>query len=805
MEKKNYLKHSLILILTVFFSGYSASQAFLEEVIVTTEKRTESVQDVSQAVTAITSSEIETKNINSMVDLSAIVPGVTVAKNEGYKTIISIRGIGNETNQNAIAAPSVAFHLDGVFIASPFSLLTDFVDIDRIEVIRGPQGTLFGQNSTAGAINVVTSAPSLDEESSILKMSLGNYNMKKLATSFNVPISDSVATSFSFSGHKRDGYAFNNTLQQELDDANDFSMRNDWYFQLSDTSSLRFFAQYYDMDRNGSAMKGIDDLTPHPRELDQDAPSMQVLTSSIYAAIFEQDLGFANLKMLASSQRDDITVRRDNDRHSYGTAATSIPPLPPANVGIYVSSEYRYESSLVETTTFEVNLVSNEPLMNGKLDWTIGAFYMEHEIQNKIREYISGDDNIIEYDCNEPFADTTVPGTVATNSETVLPFANPNNVVGDGTATCFVVGGEVPTFQAELGFVTDAFPSRESLSFYGQTTYNFSDDLRLVSGLRYTDDAFATEVGNFFAFQTGGQITRIDESAEEVTGKVTMEYDFLDDAMYYISATRGYKPGGTNLTFGFTVAQDAAAGRAEVAPLVFPTFEAETVDSLEFGLKADFYDGRARANLAFFDYTYENLQVQATDPDVFQGGVVNIPESEVSGAELELTGILTDSLTLDANFSFLDTEITESFIFLDNVDAQQHSFGAEAARGALAADIIGNELAKSPEYTADISLSQVSDFPSGVSMTSTLQYIYRGEFFQRVANRPAQDFIPAYEIFNLTFALDLSDTLSLDFVISNLTDEDGINSSMTDVFGVGATGIELIPPRQVFSRFTIDF
>ena len=794
MEKKNYLKHPLILLLTVFFSGYSASQAFLEEVIVTTEKRTESVQDVSQAVTAITSSEIETKNINSMVDLSAIVPGVTVAKNEGYKTVISIRGIGNETNQNAIAAPSVAFHLDGVFIASPFSLLTDFVDIDRIEVIRGPQGTLFGQNSTAGAINVVTSAPSLDEESSVLKMSIGNYNMKKLTTSFNVPISDSVATSFSFSGHKRDGYAFNTTLQQELDDANDFSMRNDWYFQLSDTSSLRLFGQYYDMDRNGSAMKGIDDLTPDPRELDQDAPSMQVLTSSIYAAIFEQDLGFANLKVLASSQRDDITVRRDNDRHSFGTTATSIPPL---NTGTYPSAEYRFESSLVETTTFEVNLVSNEPLMDGKLDWTVGAFYMEHEIQNKIREYISFDDNIIEYVCSEPFADTSVPLTAA--------LVDAGNAA---TATCYEVGGGASTNNgpSEFGFVTDAFPSRESLSFYGQTTYNFSDDLRLVSGLRYTDDAFATSVGNFFAFQTGGSITNLDVSAEEVTGKATIEYDFQDDAMYYISAVRGYKPGGSNLTFGLTIAQDIASGfRQSAAPLVLPTFEAETVDSLEFGIKADFYDGRARANFALFDYTYENLQVQATDPDVFQGGVVNIPESEVSGAELELTGILTDSLTLDANFSFLDTEITESFIFLDNVDAQQHFFGAEAARAALAKDIIGNELAKSPEYTADVSLSQVTDFPSGVSMTSTLQYIYRGEFFQRVANRPAQDFIPAYEIFNLTFAVDLNDTLSLDIVFANLTDEDGINSSMTDVFGVGATGIEFIPPRQFFTRFSVDF
>ena len=108
---------------------------------------------------------------------------------------------------------------------------------------------MFGQNSTAGAINVVTKAPSLDEESSSLSMSLGNYNMKKISSTFNVPISESVATSFSFAGHKREGYSFNTILEQELDDANDFSFRNDWFFQLSDTSSLRIFGQYYDLDK----------------------------------------------------------------------------------------------------------------------------------------------------------------------------------------------------------------------------------------------------------------------------------------------------------------------------------------------------------------------------------------------------------------------------------------------------------------------------------------------------------------------------------------------------------------------------
>tara|TARA_Y100000591_G_scaffold183867_1_gene158801 strand:- start:153 stop:626 length:474 start_codon:yes stop_codon:yes gene_type:complete len=139
-----------IFIATIFvfnLNTYSQDeQSVFEEIIVTAEKRDESLQDVSQAVTAITDTEIEAKNITSFVDLTAVVPGVTVAKNEGYKTVISIRGVGNETNQNAIAAPSVAYHMDGIFIASPFSLQTDFLDVERIEVLRGPQGTLFGQN-----------------------------------------------------------------------------------------------------------------------------------------------------------------------------------------------------------------------------------------------------------------------------------------------------------------------------------------------------------------------------------------------------------------------------------------------------------------------------------------------------------------------------------------------------------------------------------------------------------------------------------------------------------------------------------
>ena len=158
----------------------------IDEIIVTAEKRTESLQDVSKAVTALGADELETKNIVDFVGLSAIAPGVTVAKNEGYKTVISIRGVGDETNQNAIAAPSVALHMDGIFIASKFSLRTDFIDLERIEVLRGPQGTLFGQNSTGGTVNVVSKLPSFDGFEGKADITLGNYNLSKVRGSFNL-------------------------------------------------------------------------------------------------------------------------------------------------------------------------------------------------------------------------------------------------------------------------------------------------------------------------------------------------------------------------------------------------------------------------------------------------------------------------------------------------------------------------------------------------------------------------------------------------------------------------------------------
>ena len=771
---RSFLSISLSLSIIFISSNAYSNELVIDEVIVTAEKRVESLQDVSKAVTALSSDEIERKNIVDFVGLSAIAPGVTVAKNEGYKTIISIRGVGDETNQNAIAAPSVALHMDGIFIASKFSLRTDFIDLDRIEVLRGPQGTLFGQNSTGGTVNVINTAPSFDALTGKVDLTLGDYDLTKARGGINIPLSDTVATRFSWITTDHDGFSENLVNGQDLDDTFHTTFRSDWLFDLSDTSSLRLFAQFFEAENNGAAMKGLDDPTPDPRQLRQDSASVYELTSEIVAGIFNSDLGFANLKILASMQEDDIYVSRDNDRHNFGDIHSSGPMagFP------YNRSEYRPETSVVETSTFEINLISNEPLF-GNIDWILGAFYFDHEIDNNIYEVKDVNNNKQAALMDGQFTPYTHAPVCATN-----PFEG----------ICFAA------YDAELGFVSEAYPARESQSVYGQATVNINEANRVVFGMRYTEDEFSSDVTNFFGLQT----FLISDDLDETTGRLAYEYDVDENTMVYISYTKGFKPGGSNLTFGYPM--DAEGFGAAPAPqLIFPIFESEMIDAYEVGLKTDFMDGRMRANVSAFTYEYENLQFQSTDPDIYRGGVANIPESEMKGLELELIGLVSESLSFDLRVAYLDTEITSSYEALDNLQAELYFFGEEPIRYSLRENLQGNELAKSPELTANVGIEYTTDTAYGL-LTTTAELIYRGDFQQRVFNNPIVDQVDSYTITNFTASLDLpGDQWGIDLMLLNAGDKDGMNSSMTDVFGVAGTGIEYIPPRQIMGRVSYEF
>ena len=611
MKIANYLIKPFfsILVISSFSLVINAQEisAVIEDIIVTAEKRTESLQDLSQAVTVLTSDDLDKKQISTFVDISAIAPGVNVAKNEGFKTVITIRGVGYETNQNAIATPSVSYHLDGIYIASPYSLQTEFMDLERIEVLRGPQGTLFGQNSTGGAINVITSAPSLEESSSYGDITIGDYSLIKTRASFNRPLSETLAVRASFITHKRDGFTDNLSTGQDLDDADSISARVRFLYQPSETFRANFTAQIFDENRNGSAQKGLLDTTTDPRKLRQNSKTEHKLEASLYSAVLEWDYDAFSIKSLTSHQVDDILVRRDNDRND----AAYLPPFA------QLPSEYDPETNKQTTITQEFNIVSAEPYM-GKLDWIAGFFYLDTEIDISIRERLD-----FAWDGFDP-----------------------------------IVVSEVLAYGGDVGFISDSTPERDSMSLYGQGTWNHSDTLRSVFGLRYTDDEVYSEVTNFFGRQ-GTDILQVDGS--KVTSRFVIEKDIDENRMFYVSYTKGYKPGGSNLTYG---------RENIVAPIVvLPTFEEEVVDAYEFGLKADLAGGRTRINSAFFFYNYEGLQYQATDPELFQGGVSNIPESEIYGAEVELSTYLTDSMILDANLSWIETEITADHFALDNVQS----------------------------------------------------------------------------------------------------------------------------------------
>jgi iron complex outermembrane receptor protein len=500
------------------------SKTIFEEIIVTAEKRQESLQDLSQAVTALTGDNLDKKNIVSFVDLSSIAPGVTITKNEGFKTVIVIRGLGNEANQNAIANPSVSYHLDGVYIASPFAIQTDFLDLERVEVLRGPQGTLFGQNSTGGANNVITTAPTTDEFHGKADLAIGEFSSIRARASVNVPISETSAMRASFSSFSHDGFSDNIVLGQELDDAENFSARLRFMTQPSENLTLNLTGQYFKGDANGAAQKSIIDTTPGARRLSQNTPGTYELESTVISLIAEWELETVTLKSLTSYQKDDVLTVRDNDRTDIG----SLPPFA------QLQSAFDPETNVQTTFTQELNIISGEPLF-GTVDWIAGVFYLDTEVDVSIRERLDFNfDGVFE----------------------------PINVQ------------EVLNFGGEVGFITDAKPTRESISAYAQGTHHVSEYVRIVAGIRYTSDEIKSNVTNFFGREGTANIQR---STNEITGRLAIEYDLNDTTLVFGSWTRGFKPGGANLTFG---------RESVVAPaIVLPSFEDEKINAFELGLR----------------------------------------------------------------------------------------------------------------------------------------------------------------------------------------------------------------------------
>ena len=729
----------------------------LGDIVVVADKRAVNLQKAPLAITALSAEALDVANIRSSADLNGFVPGLTVARSEGVSRVVSIRGIGNEANQNDSAQPGVAYHIDGVYIASPFALNADFLDVARIDVLRGPQGTVFGQNSTGGTINVISRQPMLDRVEGYAGLGGGTYNLFRGEAALNLPVSSTIAVRGAILGMRHDGFAKATQVPgfpdgYDLDNENSLGARVLALWQPAGNFSLVLGFDYSHLDENDRAQKSIFDPDPDPRHLTQDYPGTFRLGSEIYSATAKWDLGGVTIKDIASFQHLSNAHAFVRDRL---TAALSNPhdlnPFADRNFHAY---------------TEELNLSSNG---DGRFRWIAGAFYISQRSKLCVLEF-----------AQHPGA--TVP------------------------SDCHILQPDISLF--DIAFQTASTQSRESWSVYGQATYDLLRSLRVTAGARYTKDTISADVSNYY--NAYGPPTSAGLGSRALTGKVSIEEDLSPRNLLYATVSRGFKPGGSNLS--------------QTPVLVPVVFKPERVTAYEVGSKNRFAGGAVQLNVAAYYYAYDNLQLQLDDPIPFQGGVGNVDKAEMYGLEAEGSIVLPAGFRLDGTVGLERGRILSGQLLLDGYQGnlaqlatQALGFGlftpqTIAARAAAVRSAYGNDVPKLPSVTGNVTVSKAVTFASGAKVLANFAAVYRGSFQARVFNEPGIDRVPDYLLLNagLRFVPGKG-PWELGVAVTNLTDKAGVSSRFVDAFSIasdangrGVITQEYVPPRQVIAtvRFT---
>jgi iron complex outermembrane receptor protein len=743
----------------------AATGTTIETVIVTAEKRSGDLQKTPVAVTAISGAQLDKSNIFDVSALNGTVPGLSIAKSAGFERVVTIRGIGSETPENSYATqPGVALHVDGVYIANSISLDQSLFDLERLEVLRGPQGTLFGQSSTGGTINLVTKQPVLKELSGSGDVSIGNYNLHRERGEINVPLGSEFALRASLQQYAHDGFAKSNVTGYRLDDANDHSGKIALLWKPDPDLKATLTAQSYQADQHGAAQKSIADPDPNPRSLTQDYPSKFKLNADLFYANVEWALPQATFKSVTSYQKLHHQQQADADRVSYSV-------LHQADD----SESYDYDDIAAWTTrlknyTQEFNL-SSKP--GGAVDWIVGAFGMKQTSGQYVLEYSGLGDNQV----------LSQPADIETNP--------PDN----------------------LEFGEDTTAHRTSWAAFFQSTYHASDRLRLTVGARTNHDQYHADIGTFSGANfTGGAgaksltVNSQSYSDSKPTGKLEADFDLTDDSMVYASVTRGYKPGGIN---------------SNSTPVVVAhTFKPESVTSFELGSKNKFLDNTLRLNVAGFYYKYNDMQYLEVDPVPYNYGTANIPKMQMWGGEIEASYLtmgsrlrLNGNLTamggrFDGNYKAIDATTVQN-VYASNANCayggQYYNTACWAAVEDAAGSLKGNKPAKMPSLQGSANASYTAPLAGGQLM-SRAEVVYRGSFFYRVFNDSSLDRVPSYTIFNLHFEYQPEDSpWTYSLTGSNLANRAGVNSRFTDPYGRGATSQEYIAPRQVVGTVAYAF
>lgn len=655
----------------------------IEDIVVTARRREESLQQVPISVTAMSGAQLEARQIYAMDQLSAVVPNLQfdkAAPSSGSSSVgqIFIRGIG-QADYTPVTDPGVAMYVDGIYIGRSPGNVLDLIDIERVEVLRGPQGTLFGRNSIGGAIKVHSRLPAFGDTASRVELRVGNDALKALTLRWNLPATDSFATSIAIGRLQRDGYVERPFDGIETGDRDRWSARAALRWEPTDTIAASLVVDYTTIDESGAPVVsgGVNDRQP-----------------------------FATFGNAVLETCDAVVINPAFDATPQGGPPTFPPPGAPTGSAPGCYGADSRPGPFVSEGTFPVASELDSGGAALTIDWELGKRWQIRSTTGyREMTMLSSRDG-----------DNTPANIFATrddyeheqfSQEMQLQFASDELGLSAVLGLFYydesgfnLVDVTVPTGAIQSG----GFYDNQSYAVFAHGTLDLTDRLALSVGARQTEDRKAylpdqlvlgdasagsapgffpptwPELQGFYLSPTGPMAagerildyrrSELDFDATDTT--IDLSYRFTDDILGYLTFATGYKSGGFDQRF--------VGPTPDRAP---SSYRPESVDSLELGMKGAYIDGRLRVNLAVFDADYEDLQIIVRES--FNPLTVNAGDARVRGGELELEWLATDDWEIGFSAGRLDTEYRrlnqpaqDSGVRLDNQLANAPSWSLAA-------------------------------------------------------------------------------------------------------------------------------
>ncbi|GEM_PF-738486 len=788
---KKLLAGSIIASTAVVAPLQASAQATLEEIIVTASKRESSLQDTSIAVSAFTADAMEQLDINGPADLEALVPSLTWQQTPNR---ISIRGVGRFDNSLGIS-PGVAMYNDGVYNAEDAVLYNNAINVQRIEVLRGPQGTLYGRNTTGGAINVLSKRPTPEFEGDV-RAKFGTDDYVRLDALISGPITDTLRYKLYYTDTEYDGWQ-ENINGGPNGRAND-SVYAEGQLEWDITEKLNLWVKYSGSDYdNTPGYNSSED--PYNCEVTwaglgpaagpfECAAGVLGQPSTDGSKVDSDNLGYtrlsdsANLTAQLSYEFEDMTLSYlygsvkynwDQDTDYDGTSNDYVKSR--LHVGQYQEQE-----------SHELQLVG----MFDTWNFVAGAYYFTDKNEQPYNIYADPTGGNQAFQAWFNLAD----GQIYANSDNLIYFQN-----GRLDNESYAIFGEA-TFElnekwsitAGLRYSEDDYSGEESqIQRYDAISKGTIDgwapfvgipgalDILMAAPAQFSYDASVSPFTNDASRNTGTFDLGHESDFSNVTGKITLDYRPIEDHLIWLTYSTGYKMGGVRLgALESVYAQNAyatavaAAGSADGIPLPSDgKFDQEDVATIEMGWKADLLDRTLRTELVAFYNDYENMQ-QTRDYQV-PGTTVTLAEvvtvdTEMWGVEWTATYLFNENLSAIWSSSYNNTELVGDLEIRDFTYNARDEFGEQIPDNAK-----GNKLSLTPASKHAVSLHYVipSDF-GDFSMGGT--YAYVGKRYFGVANYNSED---SYTRLDLQASwTSVSEKYQILATVNNATDELNYNT-----------------------------